>query len=181
MDAKGVLKELEWQTKTNTVKKKVMLWLIPAVFGMMKKGSPYVNLLHSAAQFVGDPFNYVEHQEDYIGFVGDRIRWENPQAAVISDDTWVWIAVEVTQEVHKLAVFFEEPTNIGKNHMKAVGDTVVEVDTPMLLLIPAGLVEWLASARRTPWDLHKQIQKTVTNAGHQVTPESAKIDPHIDG
>ena len=74
MDNKGILKELEWQTKTNTLKEKVMLWSIPAVFGMMKKESPYVNLLHSAAQFVGDPFNYVEHQEDYTGFVGDRIR-----------------------------------------------------------------------------------------------------------
>ena len=141
MDAKGVLKESEWQTKTNTVKEKVILWLIPAVFRMMKKGSPYVNLLHSAAQFVGDPFNYAEHQEDYIGFVGDRIRGENPHAVVISDNVWVWTAVKVAKEVHKLAAFFEEPTSIGKMYLKAVGDTVVEVDTPMLLLIPAGLVE----------------------------------------
>ena len=65
-------------------------------------------------------------------------------------------------------------------YTKATTDDVLEVDIPMLLLIPTGLVEWLASARRTSWDLHKQIQKTVTNAGHQVTPESAKIDPHID-
>ena len=83
MDDKGILKELEWQTKSNTVKEKVMLWSIPAVFGMMKKGSPYVNLLHSTAQFVGDPFNYTEHQEEYIGFVGDRIRGENPHLSVI--------------------------------------------------------------------------------------------------
>ena len=72
--------------------------------------------------------------------------------------------------MHKLAAFFKEPTNIGKIYQKVVGDTVLEVDTPMLLLIPTGLVEWLSSARRTPWDLHKEIQKTVNDAGHQVTP-----------
>ena len=58
MDANGILKELGWQTKIKKVKEKVMLWSVPAVFGMTKKGSPYINLLHLAAQFAGDPFNY---------------------------------------------------------------------------------------------------------------------------
>ena len=96
---------------------------------MMKKGSPYVNLLHSAAQFVGDPFNYVEHQEDYIGFMGDRIRGVNPSAAVIGDDIWTWMKANVVTQVHKLAAFSEEPTNIGKMYATAVGDDVSEVET----------------------------------------------------
>ena len=102
---------------------------------MMKKGSAYTNLLHSVAQFVGDPFNYTEHHQDYIGFVGDKIRGENPHAVVIHDDAC-------------LGAFLGDRTNIGKMYVKASGDDVAKADTPMLLLIPAGLVlvEWLASA-----------------------------------
>ena len=91
--------------------------------------------------------------------MGDRIRGVNPNAVVISDDVWAWTAAEVATQAHKLAAFSKEPTNIGKLYTKVATDDVLEVDTPMLLLIPAGLVEWLASARRTPWDLHKRIKK----------------------
>ena len=95
------------------------MWSIPAVFAMMKKGSPYVNLLHSAAQFVGDPFNYAEHQNDYIGFVGDRIRGENPHAVVIHDNTWAWTSVDVVPTVHALDAFFGDHANIGKKECKS--------------------------------------------------------------
>ena len=69
MDAKGILKELEWQTKINTVKEKSYGVVNTSSIRNDEKGSPCVNLLHSAAQFVGDPFNYAERQDYYIGFV----------------------------------------------------------------------------------------------------------------
>ena len=85
MGPEGILKELEWQTKNQTVKEQVMSWTIPAVFGMIKKGSPYINLLHSAAFFAGNPFVEAEYQGENIGFVGDRMVGVNPHAIVIKD------------------------------------------------------------------------------------------------
>jgi len=109
------------------------------------------------------------------GFVGDSIRGENPHAVVIHDDAWVWTAVDVVTTVHKIDAFFGDPTNISKIYAKANDDDVKKVDTPMLLLIPAELVEWLSSTRHTPWDLHKKLQETVTEAGFQDTPETIKM------
>ena len=62
-----------------------------------------------------------------------------------------------------------------KMYTKATTDDVLEVDIPMLLLIPTGLVEWLSSARHTPWELRKKLMETVTEAGLQDTPESVRM------
>ena len=94
---------------------------------------------------------------------------------MIHDNAWVWTAVDVATPVHKLDAFFRDPANIGKMYAKANGDDAEKVDTPMLLLIPARLVEWFASARRTPWDPRKKLQETVTDAGFQDTPETIKM------
>ena len=75
----------------------------------------------------------------------------------------------------KLATFFDVQTNRGKLYTKKQGDSEAEVDTPMLLFIPAGLVEWLAIKRRTPWELHKKIQQIVADAGHTTTPVAVKM------
>ena len=81
---------------------------------MTKKGSAYTNMLHSVAQFVGDPFNYTEHHQDYIGFVGDKIRGENPHAVVIHDDAWAWTAVDVVTTVHTLDAFLGTTQTLAK-------------------------------------------------------------------
>ena len=60
-------------------------------------------------------------------------------------------------------------------YAKRQGDAEEEVDTPMLLHIPAGLVDWLTEERRTPWDLHKKIQKIVADSGITTTPDAVKM------
>ena len=90
MSSEGILKELKWQTKLEKVKEKVMTWTIPAVFGLIKKGSPYVNLLHSAAYFAGNDFVVAEYQNENIGFMGDRMIGVDPHAIVIEDKAWAW-------------------------------------------------------------------------------------------
>ena len=175
MSSEGILKELKWQTKLEKVKEKVMTWTIPAVFGLIKKGSPYVNLLHSAAYFAGNDFVVAEYQNENIGFIGDRMIGVNPHAIVIEDKAWAWEKATVATEAHKLGTFFDNQANRGKLYTKKRGDAEEEVETPMLLHIPAGLVDWLAKERRTPWDLHKKIQKIVADTGITTTPDAVKM------
>jgi len=73
MDTASILKEFEWQTKDKNVKNLVMVVTSHVVFAFNKTGSPYIQLVHSAAQFGGDPFNPAKYQSKFIGFVGDII------------------------------------------------------------------------------------------------------------
>ena len=64
-DTGGIIGEFEWQTKDQPVKEQIMISTTPVVFAMMKEGRPYIHLMHSAAQFGGDPFCPAEYQEDH--------------------------------------------------------------------------------------------------------------------
>ena len=55
------------------------------------------------------------------------------------------------------------------------GDFTEDVDTPMLLLIPAGLVQWLLIAQRSPCDLHKKIMEVINGAGIVNVPDKMKM------
>ena len=62
MDMIGIIGEFELQIKVRQVKDQTMMSSTLIVFAMMKEGSPYVHLVHSAAQFGGDPFCPAEYQ-----------------------------------------------------------------------------------------------------------------------
>ena len=78
MDTASILREIEGQTKDKNVKNLVMVVTSPVVSAFNKTGSPYIQLVHSAGQFRGDPFNSVEYQGEFIGFVGDMIMGVSP-------------------------------------------------------------------------------------------------------
>ena len=54
-------------------------------------------------------------------------------------------------------------------------DTQEDVETPMLLLIPVGLVEWMLTTPRTAWEIHKKIMAIVTESGAANTPPSVDM------
>ena len=83
----------------------------------------------------------------------------NPNTVIISDAVWTWTKATVATEAHKHANFFDKPTNISKMYTTVQEDVVTKIETPMLFFIPAGMVEWLPSARRTPWELYRKIKK----------------------
>ena len=89
MDAVGIIGEFDWQTKDWPVKEQIMMNTTPVVFAIMKKGSLYIHLMHSAAQFGGDPFCTAEYQEKILGCVGDRIVWIKQSAITIKDELWI--------------------------------------------------------------------------------------------
>ena len=53
MDVAGIIGEFEWQTIDQLVEEKIMISTTTVVFTMMKEGSPYTHIVHSAAQFGG--------------------------------------------------------------------------------------------------------------------------------
>ena len=90
---------------------------------------------------MGWEFNHTEYQKNFIGFVGDRIMGVNLYAILLEDTVWDWMKVNVVKDVMKLAAFFSEESNRGLMYAPKQDDTQVDVESPMLLLIPAGLVE----------------------------------------
>ena len=73
VDTTSILKEFEWQKKTNTiVKDTVTTQISPMIFAIMKGGSPFIQIVHSVGKFGGDLFNPAEYQGWVIYLVGDK-------------------------------------------------------------------------------------------------------------
>ena len=64
----------------------------------------------------------------------------NPNAIVIKDELWVWSPATVADDVVKLTTYFDDPANKGIMYVQQQGNTTQSVKTPVLLLIPTGLV-----------------------------------------
>ena len=135
--------------------------------------------MHSVAQFGGDPFCPVEYQERIIGFVGDRIMGIDPNAIIIKDEIWVWSPATVADKVIKLTTHFDNLANKGIMYVQQQGDTTKSVETPVLLLIPAGLVEWLLIAQCSLWDLHKKNHESNQQYRNCQCPREDEDEPRM--
>ena len=98
---------------------------------------------------MGDPFNPKEYQGKFVGFVGDRITGVKPWVILVEDTVWDWTKARVVKDVVELAAFFGDESNRGLMYVPTSEDTQVDTEAPMLLLIPAGLVEWMLAIVRT--------------------------------
>ena len=67
----------------------------------------------------------------------------NPYAILLKDAVWNWTKAKVVKDVMKLTTFFGDTTNMVSMYIPKGGDTQVDAETPMLRLIPMGLVEWM--------------------------------------
>ena len=74
----------------------------------------------------------------------------NPNPIIIKDELCVWSTAKVVKDTVKLTTYFDNPANKGTMYLPKQGDLTEDVDTPMLLLIPAGLTEWLFIAQCSP-------------------------------
>ena len=55
-----------------------------------------------------------------------------------------------------LATYFSQTTNSGLMYTPKQEDTQEDVEKPVLLMIPGGLVEWMLTTPRTVWELQKE-------------------------
>ena len=138
------------ETYRGNIKEIVMMVTTPMVFVWNKAGSQYIQFVHSAAKFMGDPFNPAEYQTEFIGFVCNRIMGGNPYAILLEDAFWNWTRAKVVKDIVKLTTFFDVTTNRGLICIPKPDDTPEDMEEPMLLMIPMGLVEWMLATPRTP-------------------------------
>ena len=99
----------------------------------------------------------------------------NLNTIVIKDELWNWSTAKVVNNAVKLTTYFDNPANKGIVYLTKQGALTADVETPVLLLIPAGLVEWLLIAQRSPWDLHKKITGVINDAGIANVSDKMKI------
>ena len=94
--------------------------------------------------------NPVEYQGKLIGFVGDRINGANPTAIMLEDAVWNWMTANFVEDIVQLTSFFHEVSNRGLMYTPKHDVAKVDMKTPMVLMIPAGLVEWMLTTLCTP-------------------------------
>ena len=141
MDAAGMIREMEWQTKDQLVKDQIMIYTMHVgyCYDEGRKSIRPSSALYGTVW--GDPFSRVEYQKKFIGFVRDIILGVNPNAIVIKDELWTWSTVKVVNAIVKLTAYFDNPANKGLVYKPKQGDLTEDTETPVLLFIPAGLVE----------------------------------------
>ena len=61
---------------------------------------------------------------------------------------------KVVMDINNLARFYSDNDKQRIKYTAVGDDTKVNMETPMLPMIPAGLVEWLLAAPQTLWVLH---------------------------
>ena len=54
-------------------------------------------------------------------------------------------------------------------------DTQEYTEAPLLLLIPAGLVEWMLARAHILWDLHEKIMVTISKTGESTMPTGMEM------
>ena len=153
----SIPKEFEWQQKENTtVKETGITQTPPMVFAFMKEGSPFIKIVHSVGKFGGEKFSPAKYQDQsqVIGLLGDRVQGVNTVAIFVENHAWKWTKDKIVLDIIvSLAAFYSDLNKRRVKYTPVQGDQKVELDTPMLSMIPTGLGEWLMVTPRIPWEL----------------------------
>ena len=107
--------------------------------------------------------------------MGDKIHSVNPAVILVEDEVWNWSKARVMKDVVKLATLYGNENNRGLMYTPKQGDVIEEVDTAMVLIIPAGLVEWMMTTPRTLWELHQKISVLITEMVVPNTPPELEL------
>ena len=100
----------------------------------------------------------MDYQEENIGFYVDRVNSSEPNGIVIVDVIWKWKNAKIMMDPIPMVGFYVVVVNWGKVYPPGAGDSKEECETPVMLLVPSGLPEWIMDTLQTPWELHKKIK-----------------------
>ena len=68
--------------------------------------------------------------------------------------------------------FNRDASKCGEKYITLEDDSKANIETPILILISAGFVEWMAAAPRTPWGLHVKIMSLLVGTTCDTPPPS---------
>ena len=158
-------KEMRWQGAKKTgqgvkdFRDQVLTRVKPVVQIGMRKNSPFLQIIHSAARFLGDPMEEDEYNGNIIGFLGDRTSTADPLPVVL-EEKWVGGWEKVTGGLDDLEIdtFYSNKENRKKCYKQGTGAEKSSVSIPHMPVVPSRYVEWLTDERRTPFELYLRLK-----------------------
>ena len=158
-------KEMRWQgTKKSAqgvkdFRDQVLTRVKPVVLLGMRKNSPFLQMVHSAAKFLGDPMEEEEYNGNIIGFLGDRTSTSDPLPVVLEEKCvggWDKASGELNDV--EIETFYSNKSNRKKPYKQGPGATKSSAKFPHMPVVPSRHVAWLTEERRTPFELYIQIR-----------------------
>ena len=130
----------------------------PVVLLGMRKGPPFLQLVHSVGRFLGCPMEEDEYNGTYIGFLGDRKGTLNPTAIMLEEKlVGGWEKSTGSAKDLEIETFYSNESNRKKVYVPDVGYERVSVTIPHMPVVPSKYVQWLTEERRTPMELFNMI------------------------
>ena len=86
-----------------------------------------------------------DYQEENIGFYGDSVNGAEPNGTIILDTMWMWKSVNIATDTIAMAGFYGDVGNNKKVYTPSTEDAKIKCETPVLLLMPYGLLIWVLS------------------------------------
>ena len=128
------------------------------VFGWMKKGSPFVQVIHSVARYSGIG-GAAELRGHVIGFLGDRDIFGNQPHPVKlqKKNAWEWLQYDTATSWTDMAAFFANPANRDKGWAPDGSLAKTQGRIPRMLYLPMWLAVYCLEGQRTPYELLRRI------------------------
>ena len=67
---------------------------------------------------------------------------------------WKWKLMELVNNLMGFVTFSNDASKHGEKNINKSDDSKSTIETPVLILIPAGLMGWVAATHHTPWEIH---------------------------
>ena len=97
---------------------------------------------------------------------------------IITNQMWKQTTNDLVNDIIQLAVFYNDPKNQDAKYTTKLGDLEASTESPTLILIPMGLVEWVLVEPRTPWELQVKIMSLI--GGDASDPTAVFLMPELD-
>ena len=157
----GMKKELGDQQDTNKDRLQDMVWggTDPIVFGFMKPNSPFIQVLHSPAKYVGCRHGFDEHNMKHIAFVGDRRKNMEPTPCEIILKTFKEWNKVTTPDMDALGLFYQDTAKRLSFFPLQDTDVSTEAIVPKFILLPSCVVGVVAEGNCTPYELLGHVMR----------------------
>ena len=151
----GMKPELEDQQDSNKDRLQEMVWVgtDPIVFGFMKPNSPFVQVLHSPAKYVGCRHGFDEHNMKHIAFVGDRRESMEPTPCKVKLPTFKEWNKVTTPDADALGTFYQNTAKLLSFFPLQEGDVSAEAIVLKFILLPSCVIGIVAEGSCTPYKL----------------------------
>ena len=121
----------------------------------------FLRIIHTLQRYGGDYMGEGSLAEAIIGFLGDRLPANNPLAAHFDDSFFEWKEEAVIDSELTLRSFYKDEGSRRGLYTPITSDSTSQLDLPPILLVPRGMLSWLAEKPRTPWEYREELLRDI--------------------